>query len=459
MVEVHLSDTDSFTVHLEQDPLFRSTIVVIALFDRAPDQERLREAIERATRLEPNFRRRLIPGSGPLVPGRWTDDPDFDLSWHLRRVAAPAPHDMAQVLEFARIAGMAAFDPVRPRWEFTVIEGLQGGAAALVMKIHHALTDGIGGIQLALHIVDLDRRGSKRPALPTPAAGPSDGLVERAADAVAYDLGRFVSTAMGAARAVPAAFSEWIRHPLSFWSDVGRSVWSIGRFVRPITSTMSPVMTDRRLGWKYQTLSVPLEPLKDAARMANGTINDGFLAGLAGGLALYHRRHGAWIEELRVTMPISTRTPDDDPGGNHVTLVRFPVPLGDHDPVSRMMEIDRSCRKLRHEPAIGWAQAIAGALNVLPTGVAAGMLKHVDVLASNVAGFEDPVFVAGARLEEFYAFGPPMGAAANVTLVSYRGEYHLGVTTDSGAVPDASMFLECLDEGFAELLSITTESK
>ena len=457
MADVHLSNTDSFTVHQEQDPLFRSTIVAIVLLDRTPDWERLCAAIDRATRLEPNFRRRLIPGNGPLVPARWVDDPAFDLSWHLRRVAVPAPHDVATVLDFARIAGMTAFDPIRPRWEFTIMEGMHDGGAALVMKVHHALTDGIGGIQLAMHVVDLDRKGSKRRHIPMPPAGPSDDLVERASDAVTYDLRRLGDAAAGVVRAVPGVVADWARHPFGFWGEVGRGVASVGRVVRPNTTTLSPVMTHRRLGWRYQTLVVPLEPLKSVAKMAGGTVNDGFLAGLAGGLALYHRRHGAGIEELRVTMPISTRTDGDGPGGNHITLMRFPVPLGDHDPVSRMMEIDRTCTELRHEPAIGWTQAIAGVLNLLPTGVASGMLKHVDVLASNVPGFDAPVFIAGARAEEFFAFGPTLGASANITLMSYRGQCFMGVTTDTGAVPDPGMFLECLAEGFAELLSIYVE--
>ena len=250
----------------------------------------------------------------------------------------------------------------------------------------------------------------------------------------------------------------WARRPLSFWSDVGRNLESIARFVRPITSTLSPVMTERRLGWRYHRFDVPLEELRAAATMADGTLNDGFLAGIAGGLARYHATHGSRIEELRVTMPISTRTEADGPGGNHVTLVRFTVPLGDHDPVSRMLAIDQSTTTWRHEPAIGWSEAIAGALNLLPTSIAVGMLKHVDVLASNVPGFGVPVFLAGARLDEFYAFGPTMGAAVNITLMSYCGRCYIGITTDTGAIEDSDHFTRCIRAGFAELLELGAHS-
>ena len=97
MADVHLSEAEAFTVHLERDPLFRSTIVAVAVLDGAPDWSRFSESVDRATRLEPNFRRRLVVGTGPLVPSRWIDDPDFDLTWHLRRIAAPANAVKVQV--------------------------------------------------------------------------------------------------------------------------------------------------------------------------------------------------------------------------------------------------------------------------------------------------------------------------------------------------------------------------
>jgi len=454
MPDNHLSRADTFTIHLEQDPLLRSTIVAVAVLDRAPNWQRFSRTMERATCLEPNFRRRLTPGSGPLLPARWTDDPNFDLSWHLRRMAVAGSGELSEVLEFARIAGMTAFDPARPRWEFTVLEGLTDGRAALVMKVHHALTDGIGGIQLAQHVVDLDRRGSRRPVVPEPPPGATNDLVERATDAVAYDVGQVAAITRGLVGSIPDAVRGWVRRPLSVWGDVGKLVGSVARFVRPVTTTLSPVMTDRRLGWRYRLLEVPLPALKAAAAAAGGTLNDGFLAGIAGGLACYHLTHGSTVEELRVTMPISIRTPSDAPGGNHVTLVRFTVPLGDLHPISRMIAIDHSTKALRHEPAIGWSEAIAGALNLLPTAVAAGMLKHVDVLASNVPGFDQAVYLGGARLDGFYAFGPTMGASANVTLMSYRKKCFIGITTDTGAIADDEFFAECIEAGFAELLAI-----
>ncbi len=453
MGDTHLSDAEAFTLHLERDPIFRSTIVAVVQLDRSPRWDRLTETIDRASRLEPNFRRRISPAVGPLVPARWVEDPDFDLTWHLRRIAVPSPGTFDAVLEFARIAGMTAFDPVRPRWEFTLVEGLDGGRAALVMKVHHALTDGIGGIQIARHVVDLDRRGTRRAPIPEPWS-PADHVAERAVDAVTHDVARVAGLLGGAARALPGAVASWARRPLGTWSEVARNAGSVARFVRPLTSTLSPVMTERRLGWRYHALDVPLTGLKAAAAMADGTLNDAFLAGIAGGMARYHRDRGTTVEELMVTMPISVRRPDDPPGGNRITLVRLPLPIGDHHPISRMIAIDRSTARWRAEPAVAWNESIAGALNLLPTAVTAGLLRHVDLLASNVPGFDAPVYVAGSRVESFHAFGPTLGTAVNVTLMSYREICHLGVTTDTGAVDDADHLVRCLDDSFTDLTNL-----
>src|SRR5690606_15449658 len=114
----------------------------------------------------------------------------------------------------------------------------------------------------------------------------------------------------------------------------------------------------------------------------------------------------------------------------------------------------RSWPSPRRRPPVGWSQAVAGALNLLPVPVTAGMLRHVDLLASTVPGFSKPVYVGGARVDAFYAFGPTVGSAANLTLMSYRQTCHLGITTDQGAVPDPAVFLDCVRAGFEEVLAL-----
>jgi hypothetical protein len=186
-------------------------------------------------------------------------------------------------------------------------------------------------------------------------------------------------------------------------------------------------------------LEVRLADLKRAAFAAGGTVNDAFMAAVTGGLRRYHERHDAPVEELRVTMPISIRTPDDPIGGNRITLIRFPVPVSDPDPASRIEEIGRRCRSAREERSLPYTDAIAASLNLLPAGVVGGILKHVD-------------FVAGARVEGYTAFGPTAGSSVNLTLLSYAGTCCVGMTIDTAAVPDPEVLAGCLREGFEEVL-------
>ena len=155
-------------------------------------------------------------------------------------------------------------------------------------------------------------------------------------------------------------------------------------------------------------------------------------------------------------MPISIRKPDDPPGGNRVTLMRFKVPVGVREPVARMQLIHQLCVDARREPAIEHTDAIAAALNLLPRRAVGSMLKHVDFLASNVPGIGMPVFLAGAGVTEWYAFGPTIGAALNATLVSYNGRCYVGLNVDTGAIPDGAAMLECMREGFDEVLQLAS---
>ena len=453
-IERHLSDTDAFTMQLERDPLLRSTVVAVALLDQAPDWEVLHDRVERATRLAPTFREKLIQVPLQLAPPRWVIDADFDLSWHLRRARIPEGGGIPAVLTFARNVGMGAFDHDRPLWQITLLEGLPDNRAALVIKVHHALTDGIGGIQLATHVVDFERNGSVLGPVPELPVGRPRGPLDGVADAAIYTARRVTDSLHHLVTFAPGVVVHAVRHPVEVVTDAATTAASIARFVRPVTTTQSPVMTSRRLQWRYDVLDVPFAELHDAAHRGGGSLNDAFLAGITGGLRNYHDHHGRDVGTLRVTMPVSIREDDDPEGGNKVTLVRFEVPVGVTDPVERMQLIGARGRAARHERAIPYSNAIAATLNLLPITVTGGMLKHVDFLASNVPGFTGDVYIGGARLDAFYPFGPTLGAAVNFTLMSYGAVCNIGINTDAGAIPDPDILMDCLRRGFDEVLQI-----
>ncbi|HUY21464.1 MAG TPA: wax ester/triacylglycerol synthase family O-acyltransferase [Acidimicrobiales bacterium] len=452
--EAFMRESDAFSWYMENDPALRATIVAVAWLDRGPAFDSLQERLERATRLVPRFRQRPVDVPGRLSPPRWEFDPGFDLTWHLRRVAAPAPGTPDAVLGLARTIATTGFDRSRPLWEFTLVEQLEGDRAALVMKVHHSLTDGIGGMQLLLLLFDAspdpEPRGEMPPAPGSPALGPA-GLVRAG---VAHDWRRVTALARrDAAAMVPAALTV-ARHPVRSTRDAIETARSVGRMVAPVAATLSPVMTARGLGRTLAMITVPFEDLRRSSALAGGTVNDGFLAAVTGGLRRYHERHGATVGDLRVTMPISLRTPDDPAAGNRITLARFTVPAGALDPADRIRSMGQRCRLAREERAVPHSNAIAGTLNLLPQGVVGSMLKHVDFLASNVPGLSFPVYLCGVPTSGYFAFGPTLGSALNVTLVSYAGTCCIGVTVDSAAVPDHAALVECLREGFAEVVAL-----
>jgi len=454
-----MRQNDAFTWYMENDPLLRSTVVGIAWLSEPPNWEDLVQRLERATRQIPGFRQRLVEVPARLATPRWTTDAHFDVAWHLRRVDAPAPHGRDEVLALAALAAMSGFDHTRPLWEFTLVGGLEDGAAAVIMKMHHSLTDGVGGVQLALALFDTE--ADHTVSDPLPAAPPGEQVAGRrlAAQVLADRAARLRDGIVQAAQRAPGATVHAVRHPLSTGGDVVETARSIGRTVRPLPAVLSPVMTQRGPGRVLHTITVGLDELKQAAAAAGGTLNDSFMAGVTGGLRRYHERHDSVVDELTVTLPISIRKADDAPGGNRITLQRLRVPLRMADPVDRMRAIGERCRAARAERSLPFTDAIAGALNFVPNTVVGNMLKHVDFLASDVTGFPQPIYLCGARVTGYYAFGPTIGAAMNATLFSYAGTCCIGINVDTTAVPDHELLVECLSEGFAEVIGAARHHK
>ena len=459
-----MRDNDAFSWYMEADPVLRSTVVAVAWLDRSPEWELLRSRVDRASRMIPIFRQRVADVPARLGPPVWVPDEGFDLDWHLSRIDSPWPHDDATVIDFACRQAETGFDRARPLWQFTLIENLTDGRAAVVMKLHHSLTDGVGGMQLALMLFDANRTAEPAPSpvpIATGRAAAGRGGAERAAtggdftmvtEQVKWRLRRTAGRAGWVARnAVPATLRALLRPDRAARRAV-IDVRSVARTVAPVITTMSPVMTGRSLNRHLDVIAIPLDDLKRSAAAVGGSVNDGFLAGLTGGLRRYHDKHGRPVRELRVTMPISIRTPEDEPGGNRITLMRFPLPVAEEDPAARIRAIERRCREARHEPSVSMTDSIAGVLNLLPPAAVGGMLRHVDFVASDVPGFTDPVYLAGAAVDRYTAFGPTIGTAFNATLLSYRSECQVAFNIDTAAVTDPDLFTDCMRAGFDEVL-------
>ena len=467
--ESRMSDSDALMWNIEKDPLLRSTITAITILDQAPDRERLLDKLERGTRLVPRLRQRVVGNLYSLAPPRWEIDPNFDLRYHIRWTRAAgktktgktaAKGTLRDVLDLAEPIAMQGFDRARPLWEFVIVEGLVDGKAAIIQKLHHAITDGVGGIAIAMLLLDLEREpaDADEPMPPVP-----DGKVlspaERTADAVGHIARRNLGIARRARSTVLGAAASAASDPLAVVRGVGDTAASMARMLAPATEPLSPLMTDRSLSVHFETLTFPLDGLKAAARKADGRLNDAFVAGVAGGLRRYHEVHGTHADALRMNMPINVRTDEtENVAGNQFAPARFPVPIGIEDPLEAMVAMRELVAEQRGEPALALLEPMAGLLNRLPTTVTTSifgsMLKGVDFTTSNVPGAPIPVFIGGAEIEMMVPFGPLAGTAVNVTLLSNRDDVHLGINCDLAAVPDPAVLRDCLQESFEELLKL-----
>jgi diacylglycerol O-acyltransferase len=360
------------------------------------------------------------------------------------------------VLELARSSAMAGLDRSRPLWEATLVEGVEGDRAAMVLKAHHSLTDGVGGMQLALVLFDQEP-DAEPDGWPDPPAPEQVTPLALARDVAVHHVARAADLGARSARAVLPTLGQLARRPVATTRGWARTAGSVARMVRPVNDTKSPLMQDRSLTWRFQLLDVPLEELRRAAKDHGATLNDAFLAGITGGMRRYHEHLGQPVEELRVSMPINIRQPDDPIGGNRVSIVRYPVPVGVADPIERMALLHEAARQARDEPAVPHSDAVIEAVSPVTPLAVRSMAVHMDFGASNVPGVPFPVHLAGAEVLRFYPFGPTGGSAVNITLISYRGNCGIGVNSDAAAIPDGELFLRCLAEGFDEVLALASD--
>jgi WS/DGAT/MGAT family acyltransferase len=463
-----MNDTDALLWRIERDPLLRSTITSVWFLDAVPDRARADAAVERMLANVPRTRQRVIDDPGGVATPRWEDDPFFDPTVHYQwiRLAGRRVTD-ADVLRRAQVVAARAFDRDRPLWEIEILDGITGKRAAVVMKVHHAMGDGLGMVDLMPYLLDLEAQPARQPdgdadadadETPHPLAlvpvpGPARPIVQRA-----VTEGR---TGVRYSKAAVKAAVGFVRDPVRTAQDTSRTAASVVKLVLPATTPKSPVMTGRSLSPRFDTITLPLESMKAAATALGGTLNDVFMTALLEGLHRYHVRHGVDCPEVRFQMPVSVRGAADAAASNHFVPTRFMLPLADVDLRARFDDAKARLRDVRAEPAlplVGDVSAIVTRLGrAASVSLLGSMMKGVDVIASNVPGPPFPVWFGGARVEHFYGFGPLGGAAVNMTLFSFDGTVHLGVNTDAAAVPDRAAFVQCIQEGFDAVVAAAEE--
>jgi WS/DGAT/MGAT family acyltransferase len=435
-----LSPLDYLLHRGEARPQTRSAFLGVEILDRPADWARLREAMDRASRVVIRMRQKVVVPSVPVTPARWVVDPDFDLDYHLRRVALPAPGTLRQLLDLAEVILASPLDLERALWEAVYVEGLDGGRAALLSKFSHAITDGVGGIELFGQVYDTERDAPPRPMppVPIPRDVTSDDLARRGLSrlpvATLFAGRRLLSDAVGSAGRLVLRPSATVAEAVSF-ADSAR------RVLGPPPAAPSPLLRRRSLTARTHVLEVPLADLRAAARSAGASVNDAYLAALCGGLGRYHETLGVPVDALPLALPVSLRTADDPAAGNRFAGVTIAAPVGEPDPAERMRLIREQVIAGRNEPAIDVIGRLAPVLSLLPDPALLAITDRItppDVQASNVPGYTQETFLAGARVERQYGMGPLPRVAMMAVLISRAGICTLTVRYDtlSFAVPD-----------------------
>ena len=457
-----LSPFDYLLYRMENDSRARSTIMTVDLLDAVPDWDRLHTDLERASRVALRLRQHVVAPIVPLTPAQWVVDPDFDLDYHLRRISLPAPGTERQLLDLAQKLHATPFDIGRPLWDATLVEGLDGidGAeAALIWKMSHAVTDGVGGMVLErmTRSTERDPDWGPMPPKPVPKDLSAPDLTRRGVRKLPISLAR------GAVQGVTGAVGvvgRTVSNPVKAVQGVAGFAGSVQRIVGPPPAEPSPLLRRRSLNRRFEAHDVALADLRAAAKAHGCSVNDAYIAAVCGALRLYHEELGLPVDAIPLAMPISLRTGDDPVAGNQWSGVRFAAPVGEADPVARMRKIRETILTVRAEPAMNAMAPMASAMAWFPAQTLSAMGDAgtgADVQASNIPGNPKPVYEGGAKIVRFIPVGPLPGAAMMIVMSSNAGRCFVGVNYDTAAVTEPEVFAKSLRRGFDEVIGVGAE--
>jgi diacylglycerol O-acyltransferase / wax synthase len=460
-----MSNAEAIMWAVEKDPALRSDFCNLTILDRRPEDKRIRETLQRALDSIPRLRQRVIGAPLRIVPPDFAEDPTLDVESHVRVVAVPAPGDERALLDLCGALAEQPLDRARPLWEFTLIDGLADGQAALLQKVHHTITDGVGGLKLSLALVDFERdpdRSADVPTAPSPDAeeGPPSRVttpVSATRDAVFDAANRGINTV----RRTVGTAGRVVVHPTEIpgrAAGAARLLNSLQRQALVTDAARSDVVNGRSLRRHFEIYAAPFAPLRAAATNLGGSVNDAFVTALASALGRYHERRGSAVDELRLAMPISTRQRGDQ-STNRFVPARVLVPIQPaYDVRTLFGDIQDRLRTAKRETALYAAEGLAGVISGLPTSMLVAMTRSqtrtIDFAASNLRGSPIPLYLAGARIVANHPMGPRTGCALTVTMLSYCDDVQLGLNIDPAAIVDVPAFMHDLDDAFNALRAL-----
>lgn len=410
----------------------------------------------------PRYRQKLA--TPPLETGRplWVDDPSFNIEYHVRHAALPSPGSEEQLfLLVGRIASQP-LDRSKPLWENWLVEGLEDDRFALIFKTHHALVDGVSGVDLATVLFDL---APDPPPMPADLEPWQPHVEPSQAELVLAGVRGAVRTSAAlASRAVTAVTRP--ANTLGTLRDaaegLGEIVWA-GLNPAPETPLNVEIGPHRR----YAVVRHELADYKEVKDTLGGTVNDVVLTVVSGALAGWLRSRGVRTEglEMRALVPVSVRSKDDQGTlGNKLTVMRGPLPVYIRDPVARLRFVRKAMDGLKDSKQAVGAATLAAVNSLAPPTILAQAsrlnfsTRLFNLIVTNIPGPQVPLYVLGRKLIDLFpiAFLPEHHGLA-VAIMSYDGNMDYGLLGDYDALPDIDVIADRIDASLAELLVAARE--
>ncbi len=457
-----LTGLDTSFLHLERDSAHMHVAGCMVFQGRTPDYDELVAQIVSRLHLVPRYRQRLA--FVPLNQGRpvWVDDPHFNPNFHVRHTALPSPGGEQQLKRLAGRVFSQALDRSRPLWELWLVEGLSDDRFAMLSKTHHALVDGVSGVDIATVLFDAsadpmpvaapDHEWVPRP-LPSGAQLLADALLERAT--VPAEIVRGVRATLRGPRHVAARLG----HAMGGVSAIARA----GLKVAPSSALNVHIGPHRRFTWVRGDLA----QFKAVKNALGGTVNDVVLASVAGALGRYLRLRGEDTDDLvlRAMVPVSIRA-DVERGalGNRVAAMWAPLPVGLSDPVQRLLTISRDMEGVKDSGQAVGAQVLTELTGFAPPTIMAqaarlqARQRLFNLVVTNVPGPQFPLYMLGRQLEAMYPMVPlAENQALGIAIMSYNGQLNFGLNADYDALPDLEALADELRASIEELVAAAGE--
>lgn len=405
----------------------------------------------------PRYRQKIREVPGHLGLPVWVDDPAFELDYHVRRSALPAPGGPEQLRELVGRLVSRQLDRSRPLWELYLVEGLDGGGFAVVTKIHHAMVDGLSSVDIGALL--LDRTPVPRETPPdawAPSAEPSD------------------------VRLVAAAVVEQMRRPRMALDTARRAASDVRTLVRTGSAMLDAARAASRVApthplnasigqqRRYATAAGELQDFRAVRKQHGGTVNDVVLSVVTGGLRRWLHTRGEPMlagSIVRALVPVSVRARrgrDDGSrnGGNQISAFVVDLPVGESDPVARLRSVSAAMVAQRGSRQAVGARALVGLVGLTPPtvhGLGARLSSQMsarmfNVVVTNVPGPQFPLYAMGARMRTMYPVVPlAKGQAVSIGVTSYDGGVFFGLNADRDAMGDVDVLADALREALVEL--------